>query len=284
MSFAEGLSAGAALGDSIQRRLLAKELRKQEQARYADETAYNRGRDKVMDERWGKEFGASETDRAAGRDNAAQRLALSQAELAERKRAAAEQERRGRVELALSMGNQGMQRVAQGMQQADQRKLIAAKIAETEARTKAIQEGRYGASGGYDEYGPDGELVKRRVPVNPGAGMPTGAGQEPLTPESQEVANAIAALQTQIGQQKVQQAQGDNRTGFLNLFSRQGKIDDANAQIAKLRALQGGSAQPGNTTPSAQPSLQDQQALAWAKANPKDPRSAAILQKFSAGR
>ena len=247
-------SDGASVGFGIQQRILAKKLKEQETKRYNDETAYSRQRDQVLDERWGKEFGSSEEMRKFSRTDADRRHALSAEELAERKRAAAEQDRRERTKLALSMGGEGMRLVAKGMQLGDDRRMRAAQIAKLDAQTKAIEAGRLGAN----------------------APAPADASQEPLTPEAQEIANSISALQTKIGQNQVQMAQGDNRTGFLNLFSRQGQIDDDNAKLANLLKLQqtGGTAQPG-----AQPNPDAARMLQWAQANPNDPRAAAILQK-----
>lgn len=248
-------SDGASVGFGIQQRILAKKLKEQETKRYNDETAYSRQRDQVLDERWGKEFGSSEEMRKFSRTDADRRHALSAEELAERKRVNQEQERKERLKYVMrNMGGEGMQTIAAGLQLGDDRRLRAAQIAKMEAETQAIKAKNLGAP----------------------APAPADASQEPLTPEAQEIANSISALQTKIGQNKVQMAQGDNRTGFLNLFSRQGQIDDDNAKLANLLKLQqtGGTAQPG-----AQPNPDAARMLQWAQANPNDPRAAAILQK-----
>lgn len=291
--FAAGFSAGSSAGNAIQQRILAKKLQELENTRYEDEKAYNRGRDTVADQRYAEErdyrrgrdtvadtrYG-DETDYRRGRDTIADTRYADETTYNRNRDRTADRRQRLLDAMALSGGSLGQ--VADAIKLKQAREAHEANMQLVNARTEAIKSGRMGGTGGYgyDEYGPDGELVKRRVPVAAGAGAPAAGGQEQLSPEAQEIANRIAALQTQVGQHKVQMAQGDNRTGFLNLQSRQGKIDAANAEIGKLRAMQGGGAPQAQ--PGAQLSPQDQQALAWAKANPNDPRATAILQRLGA--
>lgn len=274
--FASGFASGASVGDRIQQRLLAKELRKIEDTRYDDELNYRRGRDRVADQRYAE-------DRLYGR----MRDAIGDNRYAEERRYG-----RGRdaVADARDARNYTAQRgdvitrdLRETLDAVARRKQLAAEVNRLNAQADYYRAGgAQGASGsgGTAEYGPDGELLKVRQRLAPGQMPPMGGGQA-LSPEDQALATAIEQKQAEIGKHRVAMAQGDNRTGFLDMFSRQGEIDDAMRAIEALRGQQGGTAQPQTTQPGGL-SPQDQQALQWAKANRNDPRAAAILQRLGA--
>ena len=48
---------------------------------------------------------------------------------------------------------------------------------------------------------------------------------------------AIGAAESEVAKQKIAMAGGDNRTGFLNMSSRQGVVDEQNRQLTRLKAL-----------------------------------------------
>lgn len=48
---------------------------------------------------------------------------------------------------------------------------------------------------------------------------------------------AIGAAESEIAKQKIAMAGGDNRTGFLNMSSRQGVVDEQSRQLTRLKAL-----------------------------------------------
>lgn len=272
--FASGFASGASVGDRIQQRLLAKELRKLENARYADETAYARGRDKLADTRYGEE-----TAYRRGRDAVAD-TRYGEDRTYQRGRDAVADARDAR-NFGAQRGDAITRDLRETLDSMARRKQLAAEINRLNAQADYYRAGgAQGAagSGGTAEYGPDGELLKVRQRLAPGQMPPMGGGQT-LSPEDQALATAIEQKQAEIGQHRVAMAQGDNRTGFLNMFSRQGKIADAMRAIEALRGQQGGTAQPQTTQPAGL-SPQDQQALEWAKANRGDARAAAILQRL----
>lgn len=243
------------MGFGIQQRILAKKLRELEDKRYEDEKTYSRGRDTVADQRYGEDrdyrrgrdtvadarYG-DETTYRRGRDTVGDTRYTD--ETTYNRRQDASKERRQRLIDAMQMQGGSLGQIGDALKLKQAREAHDANMALTKARTKAVQSG---AAGGWEEYDSEGNLVKRRVRPGMGGGQPQA---EATDPRAQELANAIAGLQTEVGKHQVEMAGGDMRTGFLGMGgSRQSQIDEANAKIAKLRAMQGGAlAQPGAQT------------------------------------
>lgn len=233
-------AAGASVGFGIQQRILAKKLREIDDARYKDETAESRRRFDAEVAARNRGLGINETGQQISADQFDRSLAQER-ELREKELAARIRE--------LDAGNGIRNKDIAARSRAEQIDQYLRLMDIAGRASKGSNTGLRGGAGGYgyDEYGPDGELVKRRVPVGMGGGQPQA---EATDPRAQELANAIAGLQTAVGKHQVEMAGGDMRTGFLGMGgSRQSQIDEANAKIAKLRAMQGGAlAQPGAQT------------------------------------
>ncbi|HLP07952.1 MAG TPA: hypothetical protein VK178_07285 [Opitutaceae bacterium] len=238
MSFVEGFRAGSDVVGEIQNAIVAKKMRELENQRYADETAYKRGRDKVADERYAAEL----TDRARRQDWAESVTEYEKQHQLEREKVADARDNR---DYSTGRGDKMLDQVRQALDTASERRRRSAEIERILAQAKYYNAG--GAPGraamGYDEYDENGQLVKRRVPVGVGSGAPD-AQPANKDPEAMVLANEILKLQSEVGEQKKAMAEGDNRTGFLNFRSRQGVIDDAQRKIANLQRMQGGQPQP----------------------------------------
>ena len=253
--FAAGFSAGSSAGNAIQNRLLAKKLRELENTRYEDEKAEGTRQFDTTTGLRRDELAARNRQMAIDEQLRREELAarLSEAEKARQQHAAEYRDSRGDAILG---------QLGAALKAGRDNRRLAAEIEKIKAQADYYRNGGsagFGRSGmGYEEYGPDGELLKRHLPVGAVAGAPAAGGQEQLSPEAQEIAYRIAALQTGIGKQKVEMAGGDLYSGFLGLGgSRQGKIDAAQREIAKLQGMQRVQAQPqGGGAPQAQPGAQ----------------------------
>ena len=292
MSLGSDFAAGASVGQGIQQRILAKKMQELETQRYGEKKAYIAGRDKIEDDR----YAADKTYRS-GRDSTGD----SQWERSfGQQKTNAEQEHALRRETALQRGRE----FALGMISDDMKQVVGMRRSHLENQRLATEIERMKSGGsnpmanGYEEtttMDVDGNPTRIRRPLGSAAPVPSPAVH--TSPEVKPFQDDIAAQQALIAEHLRQKALGDNRTGFLNYQSRDSAIAEARSKQAALQtALAQLTAQPGAqpaapTTsvapaapmaPGAAPaSPQDVQALQWAKANPNDPRAAAIVQRLA---
>ncbi len=133
-----------------------------------------------------------------------------------------------------------------------------------------------------------GKTYKYRVPASQ---LPTAGAPGQSLPTSTPYDAKLSDLSQQIAQHKMLMAQGNMHTWYGG--SRAGIVNDLQSQydaIAKLKAASGptpagapgGTPVPGATSPSqpltAIPGAAS--AMAWAQANPSDPRAAAIMRRL----
>lgn len=204
MSFSDGFASGASVGNQIQQRLLAKELRKLENARYEDEKTYSRGRDATRDAHWKQEFDAQEADRAANRAAVAKRLGLSERELAQREAIA-----------RVAQGSSIMSQFGNAMNAGLDARKRRAEIDLLKARAASTQAGGNGGWATTEEIDPlTGEVTSvKRTSRGIGPAPSMQGPQEPIE------AGAIMSRREKLLGLEKKTAAGDNYWGpeFLGL-------------------------------------------------------------------
>lgn len=113
-------------------------------------------------------------------------------------------------------------------------RLIEAQIKEAEARAGAYQ-AKAEPTAELETMSPDGQTkIRTRIPAAEALGK-----LAPATPvTSSPYSSAIADAERVIAENRMAQADGDNRTGILNWKSRSGVIDENQRRLARLKALE----------------------------------------------
>lgn len=282
--FLDGFERGTAMRERRKQRELqaaAQEFEKEQQLRNAklreEQFAADNARferqfalqekafgEQAFDNAWGREFKLGQANRADALQE--EKLKFLREEAEREARAKHGQQIMGQLQSAMTAYNEKPQQQA--------------KLDLIQAQTEALRAKAAGIAGGEAGVG----AAPGQAPMG---ALPMG-GLDP----------AIIAKRQQLLNTEKKLAAGDNYWGpdFLGLGQhRKWKADEQRQALAALEAPLGANVTPQQqrmaampvgvqqqfTTRNAQPlAPQDQQALAWAKANPSDPRAAAILQQL----
>ena len=233
-------AAGAQVGDSIQRRLLAKKLKEQETTRAAEQQIYDRGLDTADAQRREKEFAALQEDRAANRAAVAKRLGLSERELAQREAIA-----------ATMQGNSITKSFGDAMSSGLENRERKARIALLEQKANG---GSGGAGAGWtttEEINPEtGDVISVRNTSRGSGLMPSNApwakAQEPRDPVAD--AKEAAGLRVDLQKLNAKVAANDNFAGpdwlgwgedrRVQAAGKQARLDQLGQVAQDLRAAQ----------------------------------------------
>lgn len=287
MAFSSGFSAGLQLGNNIKRNRLDREMLDWRKQSAADDLALNK---QLADQR------AQQVadDMGLRRDD----LALRRDDLTMRRENLAGDNSRADSQLSDTRRNAITSQLTSALEAARRNRLVEAQIAAMQAKAAGLTGPTGDMTTTTEELDPEtGEVLSTKRTTRARGMPPAGPAQVriPDDPTAAAAKTRINELDQQIAQDRIAQAQGDNRYGFLNLRSRQGRVDDAQGEIQRLAPLARASGvAPAPTAQSAMPPRQlppaiqqqfDQQlaeAVKWAQANPNDPRAAAIMQRVQA--